>query len=60
MEDGFIVFICLIFALIIGGFIGGNFCEDHYQKQAIQHNCAEYSTTTGEWRWKENNLIGKE
>lgn len=44
-------------AALIIGFLLGFFCgwyptSNHYKKQAIENNCAEYNLTTGEFQWK--------
>lgn len=30
-----------------------DFKDDWWQKQCIEHGCAEYDRLTGEWQWKE-------
>lgn len=45
----------LILGSLLGGCVGGVFVEStarRFQREAIEHGCAEYSSTTGEWGWK--------
>lgn len=47
----------LFIGVLLGGIVCGSVCScdiaSSYQRQAIEHNAAEYDQVTGEWRWKE-------
>ncbi len=47
----------LLIGVLLGGIVCGSVCSCgatwDYQRQAIEHNAAEYDQVTGEWKWKE-------
>ena len=45
-------FIIVIVAIFLGAVIGVGYERSRMQTKAVEHQCAEYDTSTGEWRWK--------
>lgn len=54
-EDTFSLWLFVIVAVmggLVGVLIGQERMERYYQAEAIQHGCAQYNQTTGEWGWR--------
>ena len=52
-------FVCGTIALgcmlmFVGAICGHGCANDRMQREAIEHNAAEYDSKTGEWKWKES------
>ena len=51
--DGCITFLIVLLIMCLFGLVGQSLSKNNLKQQAIDHGFAEYSSTTGEWQWKE-------
>lgn len=58
--------VCFALGLLIGmlcccwGMVGAyRSTKESFQKEAIEHNVAEYNSKTGEWQWKQLKEVKK-
>jgi len=51
MGNGHIA-VALVVVFLVGAAAGKIITSQELQGQAVEHNCAAYDATTGEWGWK--------